>query len=120
MLTNTSPSHPDRHISKEHILQSKGLSHGLTNPHAVSTLLFRLKTAFLEYMHALINKSVHRRVERSDEDITMCHTLKYLILGCTYLLECVHPSILFPENFPKFFWQLFLSFVELNLFIGKF
>jgi hypothetical protein len=35
------------------------------DPHAVSTLLFRLKTAFLEYMHTLINKSMHWRAKRS-------------------------------------------------------
>jgi hypothetical protein len=28
-----------------------------------------------------------------------CHTLKYLILGCKYLLECVHPTLEFFENF---------------------
>jgi hypothetical protein len=29
----------------------------------------------------------------------LCHTLKYLILGCEYLSECVHLSIGFFENF---------------------
>jgi hypothetical protein len=53
MLTNTSPYRLDLHISKDYILQSKGLSHRLMDPHAVSTLLFRLKTAFLDYMHVL-------------------------------------------------------------------
>jgi hypothetical protein len=32
--------------------------------------------------------------------IGLCHTLKYLILECEYLLECVHPSLGFFENFP--------------------
>jgi hypothetical protein len=31
-----------------------------------------------------------------------CHTLKYLILGYEYLLECVCPSIGFLENFQNF------------------
>jgi hypothetical protein len=31
-----------------------------------------------------------------------CHTLKYLILGCEYLLECVCLSIGFFENFQNF------------------
>jgi hypothetical protein len=31
-----------------------------------------------------------------------CHTLKYLILGCEYLLECVRLSIGFSENFQNF------------------
>jgi hypothetical protein len=32
----------------------------------------------------------------------LCHTLKYLILGCDYLLQCVHLSIGFSENFIDF------------------
>jgi hypothetical protein len=32
-----------------------------------------------------------------------CHTLKYLILECECLLECVHLSIGFFENFLDFF-----------------
>jgi hypothetical protein len=35
------------------------------DPHAVTTLVFRLKTTFLEHMHALINKLVQQRAERS-------------------------------------------------------
>jgi hypothetical protein len=31
-----------------------------------------------------------------------CHTLKYSILGCDYLLQCVHLSIGFSENFKDF------------------
>jgi hypothetical protein len=31
-----------------------------------------------------------------------CHTLKYLILGCEYLLKCINPSLGFPKNFPDF------------------
>jgi hypothetical protein len=49
----------------------------------------------------------------------MCHTLKYLTLGCQCLLECVHPSLAFFENFPNFSGN-YSFFVELNLFIGKF
>jgi hypothetical protein len=36
-------------------------------------------------------------------EIGECHTLKYLILGCDYLLQCVHLSIGFFENFIDFF-----------------
>jgi hypothetical protein len=35
-----------------------------------------------------------------------CHTLKYLILVCEYLLECVHPSIGFSGIF-----QIFLAII---------
>jgi hypothetical protein len=35
--------------------------------------------------------------------IRYCNTLKYLILGCEYLLECVHLSIGISENFLEFF-----------------
>jgi hypothetical protein len=31
-----------------------------------------------------------------------CHTLKHLILGCDYLLQCVHLSIRFFKNFKDF------------------
>jgi hypothetical protein len=58
ILKNTSTSHPDQQSTRLCITQSKGLGHGLMDPHAVSTLLFRLKTAFLDDMHALIDKSV--------------------------------------------------------------
>jgi hypothetical protein len=34
--------------------------------------------------------------------LPMCHTLKYLILGCECLLQCVHLSIGFSENFKDF------------------
>jgi hypothetical protein len=50
---------------KKNILRLKGLIHGLMDPHAATTLVFRLKTMFVEHMHALINKSVQRRAERS-------------------------------------------------------
>jgi hypothetical protein len=33
---------------------------------------------------------------------SLCHTLKYSILGCDYLLQCVHLSIGFSENFKDF------------------
>jgi hypothetical protein len=49
-----------------------------------------------------------------------CHTLKYLILGCEYLLQCVYPSLGFFENFLDFSGKLFTFSVELNPFIGKF
>jgi hypothetical protein len=32
----------------------------------------------------------------------VCHTLKYSILGCDYLLQFVHLSIGFSKNFKKF------------------
>jgi hypothetical protein len=35
------------------------------DPHAATTLVFRLKTVFLEHMHMLINKWVQQRAERS-------------------------------------------------------
>jgi hypothetical protein len=31
-----------------------------------------------------------------------CHTIKYPILGCEYLLQCVHLSIGFSKNFKEF------------------
>jgi hypothetical protein len=52
---------------KEKTIRSKGLSHGLKDQHAVSTLVFRLKTTFLEYMHALMNAWVQRRAEEELE-----------------------------------------------------
>jgi hypothetical protein len=58
-----------------------------------------------------------------------CHTLKYLILGCEYLLECVRPSLGFLENFPDFskiilffrraksiYWKALKSFFGLRVF----
>jgi hypothetical protein len=37
------------------------------------------------------------------EDLKLeCHTLKYLILGCECLLQCVYPSLGFFENFLEF------------------
>jgi hypothetical protein len=44
-----------------------------------------------------------------------CHTLKYLILGCDYLLQCVHLSIGFSENF-KDFLAIILFIQELDPF----
>jgi hypothetical protein len=35
------------------------------DPHAVTTLVFKFKTVFLEHVHMLINKSVQQRAERS-------------------------------------------------------
>jgi hypothetical protein len=31
--------------------------------------------------------------------VKYCHTVKYLILGCEYLLECVYPSLGFSRIF---------------------
>jgi hypothetical protein len=39
----------------------------------------------------------------SQEAPCSCHTLKYLILGCECILQCVHLSIEFSENFKDFF-----------------
>jgi hypothetical protein len=39
---------------------------------------------------------------RREEKEATCHTLKYLILGCDYLLQCVHLSKGFSENFKDF------------------
>jgi hypothetical protein len=39
---------------------------------------------------------------KSDVTEVVCHTLKYLILGCEYLSEYVHLSIGFFKNFPNF------------------
>jgi hypothetical protein len=36
----------------------------------------------------------------------LCHAIKYLILGCDYLLECVHPSLGFLGIF-----QIFLAII---------
>jgi hypothetical protein len=38
----------------------------------------------------------------------MCHTLKYLILGCDYLLQYVHLLIGFSENFKDFSGNYFI------------
>jgi hypothetical protein len=38
----------------------------------------------------------------SQVDVGCCHTLKYSILGCDYLLQYVHLSIEFSENFKDF------------------
>jgi hypothetical protein len=54
-------------IMKQNILQSKGLSHGLTGPLAASTLVFRLKPAPLKNVHTVIKMSVHRRAEKSQD-----------------------------------------------------
>jgi hypothetical protein len=51
---------------------------------------------------------------------SICHTLKYLILECEYLSECVYPSLGFFKNFPDFSVDYSLFSVELNPFIGKF
>jgi hypothetical protein len=45
-----------------------------------------------------------------------CHTLKYLILGCEYLLQCVYLPIGFFENF-KDFLVIILFILELDPFI---
>jgi hypothetical protein len=45
-----------------------------------------------------------------------CHTLKYLILGCDYLLQCVHLSIRFFSGILKIFLAIILFIQELDPF----
>jgi hypothetical protein len=51
--------------------------------------------------------------------LSKCHTLKYLILGCDYLLECFHLAIGFFEFFSEFFYQLFSFILELDPFLFR-
>jgi hypothetical protein len=67
----------------------------------------------------IISESYEVLESSSSHHAHWCHTLKYLILGCEYLLKCVHLSIGFFENFKDFFQKLFSFSVELNPFIGK-
>ena len=67
MQTNTSPNDANPQSTRWCIIWSKGLSHGPMDPRAASTLIFRLKIAFLDYMYLLINESVQRRDERSQD-----------------------------------------------------
>jgi hypothetical protein len=46
------------------------------------------------------NKGINQAFTTNSRRI--CHTLKYLILGCDYLLQYVHLSIEFSENFKDF------------------
>jgi hypothetical protein len=62
----------------------------------------------------------NKEVPRNQGAPAKCHILKYLILGCEYLLERVHLSIGFPEKFPNFFKQLFSFILELGpYFFGR-
>jgi hypothetical protein len=53
--------------------------------------------------------------------LNMCHTLKYSILGCDYLLQCVHLSIGFFSRVLKIFLATILFIQELDPFflLGK-
>jgi hypothetical protein len=50
-----------------------------------------------------------------------CHTLKYLILVCDYLLQCVHLSIRFFENFNDFSgnYSIYLRARSIFILFGK-
>jgi hypothetical protein len=49
----------------------------------------------------------------------VCHTLKYSILGCDYLLQYVHLSIGFSENFKDFSGNHFIYPRARSIFIWK-
>jgi hypothetical protein len=48
-----------------------------------------------------------------------CHTLKYLILGCECLLQCVHLSIGFSENLKDFSGNYSIYPRSRSIFIWK-
>jgi hypothetical protein len=65
MQTNTSRRDPDWHIMKNYILWPKGMCLGSMDPHAVTPPMFRLNTALLDNMHALMSEAMERMAKNA-------------------------------------------------------